>query len=253
MSQNADRFTGRVAEYERYRLRYPVEVMTVMRERCGLRPEDLIADVGAGTGMVAELFLQAGHRVIAIEPNAEMRAVCAGLTEKYAGLRVMDATAETTGLEDASIDLVSVGRAFQWFDRERALAEFRRILKPGRWMVLLTNRPAYEASDKMRGYEEVLKVHGVDHVEKRGDLRRFDDLQPYGDGETFEVRMPAQQSLSFEQLAGQTQSYSIAPLPGHPKYDGMQAALKDFFLRWSAAGIVRLDTSCDVIGWRTPV
>ena len=57
---NAERFTGRVAEYERYRLGYPAELMAVLRERCGLRVEDVVADVGAGTGMVARLFLEAG-------------------------------------------------------------------------------------------------------------------------------------------------------------------------------------------------
>ena len=120
-----------MAEYKKYRMRYPTSVVAVLRERCGLRPADLIADVGAGTGMLSELFLETGNRVIAIEPNAEMRQACEGLVARYPKLRIVNATAEATSLEEASVDLVTVGRAFHWFDRERTLAEFKRILKPG--------------------------------------------------------------------------------------------------------------------------
>jgi ubiquinone/menaquinone biosynthesis C-methylase UbiE len=128
MTVNTERFTGRVADYERYRMRYPSDaIYPILWEWCGLSPEYRIADIGAGTGMLAEVFLQNGNEVIAVEPNAEMRAACAKLSEQWPRLSVINATAEETGLEDASVDLVSVGRAFHWFDRSRALAEFRRV------------------------------------------------------------------------------------------------------------------------------
>ena len=60
MTKNVERFTGRVEEYERYRLRYPGEVIRTLTERCGLTREHLVADIGAGTGMLAELFLEHG-------------------------------------------------------------------------------------------------------------------------------------------------------------------------------------------------
>src|ERR1700729_820734 len=140
MTQNAERFTGRVEDYERYRLRYPVEVIRILMERCGLVREHLVADVGAGTGMLAELFLENGNAVVAVEPNDEMRAACERLASLWPGLAVKKASAEATGLEDASVDFVAVGRAWHWFDRELAVREFCRILRPGGWVVLVTNR-----------------------------------------------------------------------------------------------------------------
>ena len=139
MAIHAERFTGRTEEYERYRLHYPRELLKLLRERCGLRGDHVIADVGAGTGMLAELFLENGNTVIAIEPNSEMRAGCGRLRERYLQLSVVDATAEATTLEDASVDFVAAGRAFHWFDQELAIGEFRRILRPDGWVVVAAN------------------------------------------------------------------------------------------------------------------
>ena len=70
-----------------------------MTERCGLTREHLVADIGAGTGMLAELFLEHGNAVVAVEPNDGMRAACERLTSAWPGLTVRKATAEETGLE----------------------------------------------------------------------------------------------------------------------------------------------------------
>jgi ubiquinone/menaquinone biosynthesis C-methylase UbiE len=251
MTANAERFTGRVDDYERYRTRYPARVTELLREHCRLRREDVVADVGAGTGMLAQVFLEHGNRVIAIEPNAEMRAACARQLSGYEGLRIVDAAAEATGLDAASVDLVAVGRAFHWFDRERALAEFERILKRGGWVVLATNRRAQDGSEQAREYEAILLEHGTDYAQVRGGYRSYEGLKPYGDAETFDVTIPGEQTLTLEEFLGQTQSLSVTPMPGDAKYKGMQKALREFFAKWSADGALRLETVCQLVGWRT--
>ena len=248
---NADRFTGRVADYEKYRLGYPAEVLAVLREHGALRTGDLVADVGAGTGMVAQLFLEAGHRVIAVEPNAEMRAACHRLLGAYAGLTVVDATAETTGLAAGSVDLVSVGRAFHWFDQARALEEFRRVLKPGGWVVVLSNRRKQTGSAQAEEYEALLLEHGLDYGKVKPGYRSYAGLRPYGESARFDVTMAGVEELTLEAFLGQTQSYSMVPLPGDPKFAGMQAALRAFFARWSVNGLLPVATECWVVGWQT--
>ena len=94
--------------------------------------------------------------------------------------------------------------------------------------------------------------HGTDYAEVRSGYGNYGALQPYG-GETFQVRMPGEERLTWEELVGQTQSYSMAPLPGEAKYAGMQRALREFFARWSVDGVLRVKTECWVVGWRTAV
>lgn len=251
MTIHRHRFNGRVEDYARYRLRFPAMILQLLREHCGLLPGDVIADVGAGTGMSAELFLTAGHRVIAIEPNAEMRAACEQLKDAYSGLTVRDGTAEASGLDDASIDMVAVGRAFHWFDQAKALAEFARILRPGGWVILLTSRRAMDASERALEYEHILLTYGDNYGAVRKAYTSFSDLKPFGETEHLGIEVPGLQRLSIAEFLGQTQSLSIAPMPGQPHYEAMQTALNVFFAKWSHDGVLELETTCEVLGWRT--
>jgi SAM-dependent methyltransferase len=247
MSENTERFTGRVKDYERYRLRYPEAVIEILVSRCDLRLDHLMADVGAGTGMLSELFLEHGNAVIAIEPNDDMRGVCEKLASAWPGLTVKKATAEDTGLEEGSVDFVAAGRAFHWFNVVLTAKEFRRILRPGGWVVVASNSRVRDDSPMSLAYEALLREHGTDYEANReryeidGRMKAF-----FAGGEMFREEIYAEQKLTLEELVGQTQSLSVTPEPGHAKYEGMQEALRAFFARWQADGVVEMKTVCRV-------
>jgi SAM-dependent methyltransferase len=247
MSEHTERFTGRVEDYERYRLRYPAAVIEMLVARCGLRREHLVADVGAGTGMLAELFLEHGNAVVAVEPNDEMREACEGLTSLWPGLTVKKATAEATGLKEASVDFVAAGRAFHWFDHAKAAKEFRRILRPGAWVVVVNNGRVRDESPMSVAYEGLLREHGTDyeanHERYESDARV---AAFFAGGELVREETRGEQRLTLEELVGQTQSLSVAPEPGHAKYEGMQAELREFFAKWQLDGVVVMKTVCKV-------
>jgi SAM-dependent methyltransferase len=247
MTENADRFTGRAEDYAAYRLYYPAAVIEILVARCGLRREHLVADIGAGTGMLSQIFLEHGNAVIAVEPNEEMRAVCERLTSLWPGLTVKDATAESTGLEDGSVDFVAAGRAFHWFDQKKAAEEFRRILRPQGWVVLASNSRVRDDSPLSLAYEALLREHGTDYEANRW---RY-DIAPrveafFAGGELFRDEIRGEQRLTREELIGQTQSLSVAPQPGDAKYEGMQAALREFFAKWHTDDVVVMNTVCRV-------
>ena len=245
MTIHMDRFSGRVAEYERYRIRYSAAVLEILRDRCGLTRSSVIADVGAGTGMLAELFLGNGNPVFAVEPNAPMRAVCDSLRAQYEHLTVVDAAAEATTLDDASVDFVTAGRAFHWFDQARALPEFRRILRPHGWLVLVANGRGKGELEQETEYERLLAEEGVDHQGIEGRLRLHDvAATTFAEGTFVQRQLDGEQRLTLEEFLGQTQSYSSAPLPGDAKYEGMQRALREFFGRWQTDGLLRMRTTC---------
>ncbi len=125
------RFSNRVENYVKYRPPYPPDIVGLLEADCTLAPASVIADVGSGTGILSEMFLKHGNRVFGVEPNREMRAAGDKLLAKYPKFSSIDATAEATTLVNASVDFITVGQAFHWFDREKSRAEFERILKPG--------------------------------------------------------------------------------------------------------------------------
>ena len=73
-----ERFSNRAAFYVRYRPSYPTAVITHLQTHCNLTPDSIIADIGSGTGLLAQLFLQNGNTVYGVEPNQVMREAGGG-------------------------------------------------------------------------------------------------------------------------------------------------------------------------------
>lgn len=117
-------FGQAAAQYDRARPRYPAEAVRWMLGEGPVR----VADVGAGTGIFTRLLSSLGHDVVAVEPDAGMRAALAGASP---GVSVLEGTAEGMPLPDASVDAVTAAQAYHWFDPPRAHPEIARVLRPG--------------------------------------------------------------------------------------------------------------------------
>src|SRR5215813_6736491 len=120
MSDSTQRFSSRVENYIKYRPGYPNEIVETLRYECGLTPDSIIADVGSGTGILTEMFLRNGNLGYGVEPNREMREAAERLLKDYPRFRIVAARAEDIPLGDASVDFVTAGQAFHWFDWEKA-------------------------------------------------------------------------------------------------------------------------------------
>jgi SAM-dependent methyltransferase len=100
---------------------------------------EVAVDLGAGTGLLTRALLAQGvPRVIAVEPDRQMRSVLSARTPQVDAL---DGTAEAIPLNDASVDAVFVSSAWHWFDEGRAIPEITRVLRVGgRLGVVWTSR-----------------------------------------------------------------------------------------------------------------
>jgi SAM-dependent methyltransferase len=163
----------------------------------------------------------------------------------WPGLTVRNATAEATGLGDASVDFIGVGRAMHWFDLDVAMKEFRRILKPDGWVVLAANGRSQGAAKKQKELEQILMDEGVDYKHVKERHKTHEKVRPRFRKESLvREKIHGEQALTLEEFLGQVQSYSATPLPGHPKYEGMKRALRDYFERWQVCGVVKMKTTC---------
>jgi SAM-dependent methyltransferase len=125
-------FGAGVDAYERGRPEYPPVVVAVLTEELGVGPGRDVLDLAAGTGKLTRPLLATGAHVVAVEPVAEMR-------ERLDGVEALDGTAEAIPLPDASVDVVTVGQAFHWFDAPAACTEISRVLRPGGGLAVLWN------------------------------------------------------------------------------------------------------------------
>jgi ubiquinone/menaquinone biosynthesis C-methylase UbiE len=240
-----DRFSGRAATYDRYRQRYPAcQILNLLQDWCGLQPAWTIADIGAGTGMFSEVFLANGNPVIAIEPNPEMRSICEQLLHPWPRLDIRNATAEATGLPDASVSMVAAGRAFHWFDIPRALTEFRRILQPNGWMVLVSLGRDKGEDPQSRDFEHLLTHHGIDDNYARAGYRVHENLHELFAADHHHTEIDGEQQLEWEAFLGQTMSLSVVPQAGHPCAETFRHLLRDYFNTHASNGILTAPTKC---------
>src|SRR5262249_50379019 len=73
----AEQFGSVADAYERGRPEYPPAVAGALAAELQLAPGARVLDLGAGTGKLARALLAAGLDVIAVEPQAELRALLA--------------------------------------------------------------------------------------------------------------------------------------------------------------------------------
>jgi SAM-dependent methyltransferase len=140
VAPRAARFGDVADRYERARPLYPESALSELAARCGVGPGTAVLDLGAGTGKLTRQLVAVGADVVALEPAAGMRR---RLEAEVPGVPVLDGTAEDIPLPDASMEVITAGQAFHWFDTHRALDEIARVLRPAGWLALLWNeRPA---------------------------------------------------------------------------------------------------------------
>jgi SAM-dependent methyltransferase len=179
MTDATTRFGGFAQQYDRVRPQPPAELVALLTQWSGVADPDVV-DVGAGTGLSTAIWPAA----LGVEPDAGMRAVAAAR-----GVRVVEGTAEATGLPDHCADIVTAGQALHWFDPARTFPEIARILRPGGVFAAFdcdwppTVDPECDAVYRSveAHYRELEVTHGVrpayatkaDHVARLRDSGRF--------------------------------------------------------------------------------
>ena len=176
--------------------------------------------MGSGTGLLSKLFLDNGNKVIGVEPNADMRAAGDIFLKDYPNFTSLNATAEATTLADDSVDFVSAGQAFHWFDASLARQEFGLILKPRGWVVLVWNE-RHSEDPFIGAYERMLKRHSPEY--KTVNHKRLEEqgLAEFIGPGMKRAMFDNEQILDYEGLKGRLLSSSYAPLEGQAGHEAM--------------------------------
>jgi SAM-dependent methyltransferase len=241
VSNATSRFSDRVENYIRYRPGYPREALQVLERECELTDKSVIADIASGTGIWTRMLLEHGNPVFGVEPNREMREAGERLLTGFPRFTSVGGTAEQTTLPEASVDFVTAAQAAHWFDREPARREFKRILEPEGWLVLLWNERVTDSTPFLRAYEQLLLNYGTDYREVRHE-RTTAAVYEFFDPAAFQQRVfTMRQEFDYRGLEGRLLSSSYAPGPEHPQHRPMLDELKRIFDRHKVVGRVAFD------------
>ena len=213
------RFTGRASFYSTSRPNYPRRIFDILRSEIDFDETYTIADIGSGTGLFSQLFLENGNRVLAVEPNDEMRTMAERNLGKFPRFLSIKGTAEQTGLESGSIDLVIVGQALHWFDPEASSREFARIVKTNGHVCIVYNDRNNEDSF-MKDYDQIVRKY----ARNRANVPTIDNAylsRFFRKGKYSKFSLSNEQLLDLEGLLGRMTSASYMPSPS----DGNRFAL----------------------------
>lgn len=204
-------FGTEAAAYDRARPTYPPDCVVWVVDALGVAPGRRVADVAAGTGKLTRLLLPTGADVLAVEPVAGMRAV---LHSALPDVPLAAGTAEAMPFRDETLDGVTVAQGFHWFDAQRALEEFHRVLRPHGRVALVWN-----ARDRnVEWVDELWSV--MDRVEKKAPWRNHEEWResafvdtPWF-GSLHEARFHHEQALTVDGVVDRFRSVShVATLP----------------------------------------
>lgn len=240
-NNNTSRFSNRVGDYVRYRPSYPPALITYLQEKFNLDTGKILADVGSGTGISTELFLNAGYAVNAVEPNDEMQAAAISSLSHFSSYLPVKGTAENTTLADYSVDAIIAGQAFHWFDRDKAKQEFKRILKAGGIVILIWNeRAVFTPFEKE--YDALIMKHARDYIKvthRNIDKESIDAF--FAPAPCASHIFDQYQLLDFEGLKGRLLSSSYMPARMENGYEQMITDLEHLYKKHCKDQVVRIN------------
>lgn len=234
-----EKFTGKADIYAKYRPSYPSEYIDYLISYNNLTPDAVVADIGSGTGKLTRLLLERNLKVLAVEPNNHMRSVAEAELNEIPGYISMKGTAEGTGIDEESVDLITVAQAFHWFDAEKFKLECRRILKPDANVALVWN---------CRDFSNSLNVENEDICRKYcasfngfhngfGDMPQL-DIQFYREGKYDYQEFACSLAYDLDGFIGRNLSASYAPGETEEHYSGFVEAIAQLFKKYMREGIV---------------
>jgi SAM-dependent methyltransferase len=227
-----ERFGTRACAYASYRPAYPSAAIELVLAELGEPGGVAVADIGAGTGISSRLFADRGATVIAVEPNAAMRAAAA----QHPRVRWHDGTADRTGLANQSVDVAVACQAFHWFATPEAMAEFARIARR-RAAILQYERNERDAFTK--AYGDIVRAFARDDTEARR-AAALSTFAQFPGARITRGEFSTKQPLDLDGVFGRAASSSYLPDAG-PESDALRRELRAAFERHQHDGSVNLE------------
>ncbi len=237
-SDSKQRFSDRVENYVKYRPHYPVAIIQLLKNQCGLNDKSLIADIGSGSGIFSKLLLDNGYTVQGVEPNQPMREAAEAYLTPFPLFTSVNGSAETTKLADDTVDLITCAQAYHWFRPDETKREFFRILKPGGHILLIWNIRKNN-TPFMQDYENLLCEFGTDYKTVSADKAAVKKIE--GAFLPFHLTLETIEHttlVDWGTLIGRLLSCSYVPNETDDNYQKMISACRNLFDSHSMNGQV---------------
>jgi ubiquinone/menaquinone biosynthesis C-methylase UbiE len=227
----SSRFSDRAQAYSLHRPGYPKAAIDALLRGLGPEEQLVVADIGAGTGISANLLAQRVANVVAVEPDAAMRE----RAEPRINVQWEAGTAEALPLPDKSVDVAAAFQAYHWFDPGRAFREFTRV---ARRRVALLQYERDETQPFSAAYAALVRRYATDDTEALR-MRTLETFTMLSGSALRRAVVPFKQRLTLEGLIGRVDSSSYLPREGEAA-SALRTQVRDLFDRFERGGYVEM-------------
>ncbi|HFK1456349.1 TPA: class I SAM-dependent methyltransferase [Bacillus cereus] len=239
--KTTENFTDKADIYAKYRPSYPNEYIEYLLSANELNENQIVADIGSGTGIFSRQLLESGLHVIGVEPNDDMRKMAEQSLKQYPRFQSIKATAENTTLKENSVDLVTVAQAFHWFDKEAFKIECQRILKQKANVALVWNSRDV-TSPIIKENAEIFQKTCPTFKGFSGGIDETPEVfnSFFKDGEYEFKEYQNDLLFNYESFLGRNLSASYAPKENDEEYKNFVSLLSELFEKYSKNGKIIL-------------
>jgi ubiquinone/menaquinone biosynthesis C-methylase UbiE len=196
------RFATTVALYEELRPPYPPAFFRSVARQLGLKKEHALIDLGTGPGLLALGFAPYVGRIVGVDPEPAMIAAARTAAARASrALTLIEGNAEALPADIGSFDVVTVGRALHWMDRNAALALFERLVAPEGAILICSSHSAADGRNPwLDEYNKARHAWSQDSLwsESGSGERTHRDLAAFFRGTRFHATDPVTIETSHE-------------------------------------------------------
>lgn len=205
--------------YRRYRSGIPPEVVELLNRAAPPGSPRRLLDIGTGPGFVIQALLPHFDEAVGVDVDVDLLAIARDeLASASKPVELVEARAETFSLAPGwRAQLVTVCRAFHWFDRPRFLAHVINFMAPSGVLAVLGDLSIWAGGDpwKDRAREVVQEMLGHERRAGDGNYQRpsrdyGEDFAEAGFTDVRSVTIPVQRERTVESVIGLLHSMSFA-------------------------------------------
>jgi SAM-dependent methyltransferase len=210
------RFASTASLYEHLRPPYPSEFFRSVAQKFGLSERYGLIDLGTGPGLLALGFAPYVGRIVGVDPEPAMiEAARRAAANAGHALTLIEGKAETLPADIGTFDIVTIGRALHWMDRDQTLALLDRLVARDGTIAICASFSATDGRNPwLDDYNEVRRRWSPAQLwEEAGrGTRTHRDLPAFFRGSAFQptelVTIETSHAVSVQDLTRRTLTYS---------------------------------------------
>ncbi|QAU48422.1 class I SAM-dependent methyltransferase [Bradyrhizobium guangzhouense] len=227
------RFASTASTYEHLRPPYPGAFFRGVAQKLGLSQRCALIDLGTGPGLLALGFAPYVGRIVGVDPEPAMiEAAREAAARGGQALTLIEGKAETLAPDIGTFDIVTIGRALHWMDREATVARLDQIVaRDGAILVCASFSVTDGRNPWVDGYNEIRRRWSPEKLwqEAGKGARTHRDLPTFFRGSAFapteRVAVETSHAVSVRDLTQRVLTYSSSS--PEALGDKVEAALRD--------------------------